>query len=348
MNHTATFEEAWPELDKRLHGALAGRRVPADLRDDIVQETALRLFRTWDTVKPESTWAFTLTIAINLVRDEIRRQQRQDPSRLEAPSHQRDAEQDALVRIELQKVADALSVLTERQRAILLAEVGEDELTEPEGSALKMARMRARRRLKTVVEQASAAVIFGLERMRRIFGATEAMAAAGASSIGRPMAAFGIAAAGVLGVWGPDTAAILGQGPGSSVTSVGRADDSIVDAVWSSATHGRDLPDRAPSTRRAGVNESFGSSSSGGGIVIDPEGAQIGPYEAEQEVAPSTFGEEETAVRVEVRHEGAQCDPSGPTSVCTGAGSGSVVVEVVVAGEEHEFKVGTTKVGGAH
>lgn len=339
MDMTVSFEEAWPALDKRLRGALAGRRVPVDLRDDIVQETGLRLFRNWSHVRPESSWAFTLTIAINLVRDEMRRRERQDPSRLETPTHQRDAEQDALIRIELQRVRDAMAAMSERQRSILLAEIGETTQAEVEGAALKMARMRARRRLRSMLEQASGFVLLGFDRMRRYLGTSDPMLTGALSGMGRPAAVASIAAMGVLGAFGPDAAVLFNEDafssrPAQTITVAGAvAADEPLDTV--DGRMGRDSASFEGS--EAATHEEQES------LVVDPDRTEIPPSEVEQEVAPATFGEDETRVGVRVRQEGAQCNSSQPASVCTGGGA-SATLEIAAGGEEHEATVGSGRV----
>ena len=42
------FEEEWPELRKGLDRVLASRGVHSDKRDDLLQETGLRLYRRYD------------------------------------------------------------------------------------------------------------------------------------------------------------------------------------------------------------------------------------------------------------------------------------------------------------
>ena len=338
MDATIAFEEAWPALDKRLRGALAGRRVPVDIRDDIVQETGLRLFRSWSNVRPDSAWAFALTIAINLVRDEMRRCERQDPSRLEAPGHQRDAEQDALARIELQRVGDALASMSKRQRSILLAEVGGESHGEASGAALKMARMRARRRLRSMLEQASGFVLVGTDRLRRLVGAGDPALSGAFSGMGRPTAVASITAMGILGLFGPDTSSLFKGGDFESlarpaqVITVAGGDRELQVRPGQTVAGGRIAIEDDPIARNKEDEEN---------LVIDPNNPGIPPYEAEHEIAPSTFGENETRVGVEVSHEGAQCgDSPTPASVCTGVENASVTATVAAGGDERKVTVG--------
>ena len=339
MEETLCFEEAWPALEKRLRGALAGRRVPADFRDDILQETGLRLFRNWSNVRPDSSWAFALTIALNLVRDEMRRRERQDPTRLETPTHHRDAEQDALVRIELQRVSDAMATMSARQRSILLAEIGERSHAEIEGAALKMARMRARRRLRSMLEQASGFVLLGVDRVRRLVGTSDASYTGAFSAMGRPVAVASLTALGVLGALGPDASSLskgglLGPGP-RATQAISIADPKNQQELRAATAHEtvRDDAEQIVTSEREPDTDD--------GIGIDPSETEIPPYEAEHEVAPSTFGENETRVGVRVTHEGTECEDTQPTSVCTGGGAVAVTATIAAGGEERQITVGS-------
>jgi len=354
MDATRSFEQAWPELDRRLRTALAGRRVPADLRDDIVQETGLRLFRAWAKVRADSMWSFTLTIAINLVRDEMRRRQRQDPSRLEAPVLQRDAEHEAMIRIELQRVSDAMACMSERQRSILLTEIGLEAHGEAEGSALKMARMRARRRLRSMLEQASGFVLVGLDRLRRTAVGGDAAWAGAVTSMGRPLAVASVATMGVMGMLTPDMSDLFDGGLTRGPVVVLGSDAPVRDA--GDIPRARTIIQLAARAELdpaedSSANERFGPvTSSEDGVLIDPDESSFGPYEAEQEIAPSTFGENGTRAAVRARHEGAECGGSGATSMCTGTGRATVTVEVSAAGEERTVTIGSARVasnGGA-
>jgi RNA polymerase sigma factor (sigma-70 family) len=155
-----SFATQWPALEKQLTAMLARRRIPACLREDIVQEAGLRLWRNWDRIDPKrSVWPFAMTIALNLVRDEIRNRALMERKLAIADEPiPLDIEELALTRIELEWVAEALNKLTVAQRAALLAEVGAQSSERVNTPAIKMLRMRARRRLKVMLEEASAVV----------------------------------------------------------------------------------------------------------------------------------------------------------------------------------------------
>ena len=174
MRETGThmFEQQWPDLARRLDAMLAGKRVPAHKRDDIVQETGLRLFRMWDQVDPDRPlWALVVTIALNLLRDEARkRPEREILGLVPDRAADQDVERAGLARLEWHRVQSAMSQLSPAHRSILMAELGDEPAAAERGpNATKMLRMRARRRLTALLDVASASgVVFGL-RIRRLF-----------------------------------------------------------------------------------------------------------------------------------------------------------------------------------
>lgn len=167
-----TFEQQWPDLARRLDTMLAGKRVPSHKRDDIVQETGLRLFRMWDQVDPDRPlWALVVTIALNLLRDEARkRPEREVLGLVPDRAADQDVERAGLARLEWRRVQSAMTQLSPDHRSILMAELGGEHATTPRGpNATKMLRMRARRRLNALLDVASASgVAIGI-RVRRLF-----------------------------------------------------------------------------------------------------------------------------------------------------------------------------------
>ena len=176
----AGFDDVWSELRDRLGRVLAARGVPAQDREDLLQETALRLYRVWGNLDPEQpVWPYAVTIALNLWRDTLR----------SAATHVRevspivafdnpddlDVERTVIARQELATVGAALRELAPEQRRLVLET---DELTSvvrPLRAAERMSRMRVRRELARVVGRASA--IAALIWLRRP-GRAQAMAAA--------------------------------------------------------------------------------------------------------------------------------------------------------------------------
>ena len=158
-----SFEREWPELAARVDGSLRRRGVPPWLRDDIVQETGLRLFRMWDNVDYDrSPYGLALTVANNLLWDSVQRHRDREVlgEIPDAPGSQ-DVERASIARLELARVGRTMRNLSTAHRRVLLAEVDE-EVERPAASpaAVKMLRMRARRRLNALLEQASAVGAF--------------------------------------------------------------------------------------------------------------------------------------------------------------------------------------------
>jgi len=180
------FDEAWPELETRLRRSLTARRVPAQDRDDVVQETALRVYRVWDSLDPtRSAWPFVVTVAVNFWRDIVRERTGRiavvHPSAsIEVTDHQ-DVERDVLARQELASVRIAWRALGPEQRRLLLATEEFADTVRPLRPAERVARMRARRQLARAVGRASAVVpVLFLRRPGRT---TSAVAAAYASAM---------------------------------------------------------------------------------------------------------------------------------------------------------------------
>lgn len=166
-----SFERDWPELMVRVQNSLRRRGVPEWLRDDIVQETGLRLFKMWDDVDPErSPYGLALRIANNLLWDHFRLRQNREVLG-DVPEHAapNDVEHTGLARIELARVRKALPRLSEAHRSVLLAEIDNAvEVPDSSPAAVKMMRMRARRRLTQILEHVSGFVGYlGFEVRRR-------------------------------------------------------------------------------------------------------------------------------------------------------------------------------------
>ena len=167
----SSFEAVWPDLQRRIHRFLSSKKVPDSQCEDVVQETGLRLYRMWDQVDPAgSPIGLALTIAMNIVRDNARRESHRTVVEIEpdVPAVC-DVERSGLARLELSRVRRALSELTPAQRSVLLSELDRNQHP-PEASpaAIKMLRMRARRNLSAILERAGCGVV--VARFRRLFG----------------------------------------------------------------------------------------------------------------------------------------------------------------------------------
>ena len=192
MKAEMSFEVEWPPVARRLNSAFRYRKIPPAMAEDLVQETGLRLFEIWDKVDPHrDLWPLALTIALNILRDHLRTEARRH--RITNPDElvDDDTERVALARVELAQVHEALPQLTSAQRTALLAELSPDINRPENSSALKMLRMRARRRLRALIDGASglvASIELGATRFSRL----------GTTPVGDQLAPYLSVAAGVL------------------------------------------------------------------------------------------------------------------------------------------------------
>lgn len=149
MEETQSFVERWPALERRLHRVLIGMRVPVAWHDDIVQETSITMYRLWDKLDHfHPIWPFVRVVAERVAIAEGRRHSKVE-LRSELPEEADiDAETLALWRVDIERVRAALSSLSRRDREVLLAEINEALPLALRSSALKMTRMRARKRLR--------------------------------------------------------------------------------------------------------------------------------------------------------------------------------------------------------
>ena len=149
-----TFEESWPEISRRLMRFLVARGVPDSYRDDIVQETGMRLFRTWHRVDPDQgAWGLARTIAVHAIVDYAQRKSDYDETDLTQLPDNWDLEVAGIARFRLASVDRALTQMSSTDRRILLSEVGAASPPRLGRSATKMARLRARQRLRVMVHK---------------------------------------------------------------------------------------------------------------------------------------------------------------------------------------------------
>ena len=218
MKAEMSFEVEWPPVARRLHSAFRHKKIPPAMTEDLVQETGLRLFEIWDKVDPHrDLWPLALTIALNILRDHHRTEARRHRITVRDELIDHDTERVALARVELAQVEEALPLLTTAQRSALLAELGVDIERSENSSAVKMLRMRARRRLRALIDGASGlvgSIELGMSRFSR----------AGPIPLGDQLGPYLSVAAGVLcaaGLSGLDTPAeaTTTWGPGQRIES---------------------------------------------------------------------------------------------------------------------------------
>lgn len=154
------FEHQWPAIQSGLKSLLARKKIPAPEHDDLIQETALRLYGMWGRVDPSrSPWPLAVTIALNLVRDGARHRPIREVCSAEVPElpDAHEVERAGLARVELGRVRAALGEMSPAYRSALLVEVGDAAARANSGAAAqKMTRVRARRKLVQLVEKVSA------------------------------------------------------------------------------------------------------------------------------------------------------------------------------------------------
>jgi DNA-directed RNA polymerase specialized sigma24 family protein len=137
--------------------------VPVDEVDDVVQETALRLFAAWGRVfEDQPVRPLVTTIALNVARD-LHRRERTRPRFVPVLPDLRDenlsVDRTALARLEVSRTAKAMSAMPAARRQVLARAVTEELAGEEVGrhrapAAFRMALTRARRELATAVELA--------------------------------------------------------------------------------------------------------------------------------------------------------------------------------------------------
>lgn len=154
------FEDQWPPLAARLGKRMARSCPDPSEREDLVQEVGLRLFRMWERVDDRPLWPLVLTIALNLRRDACRSWHEAEMPLIHDVPAAFDVEREGLARVELSRVHEALQLLSAAHRAVLLAEIGKLPPADMSPAAVKMTRMRARRRLNELLEGSSGIFIF--------------------------------------------------------------------------------------------------------------------------------------------------------------------------------------------
>ena len=243
------------------------------LQEDVVQETGLRLIRMWEQVdQTKPLWPLTATIGLNLLRDEIRKASWSDLVQAvpDAPSIE-NVERRGLARLELRAVGRSLKHMPDSHREVLLAEMADDPPGAPDPSATRMLRMRARRKLQHLLDQASMLGVAAGTQMRRVVREAELL-------IGRALperaealatAAVGLLAAISIGVIMPLEAAPPAAEAGGSANS-GISSGSVSTGVGSARAGGASAAtSRSPDAAALGHGRR------------DPDGGGAGDTDAE-------------------------------------------------------------------
>jgi len=174
MSPEEYFATEWPALVPKLRTMLARAGAPAAERDDLVQETALRLYRMWPKIDQErGVEPLARRIATNAWRDQWRRRgEREVLGDVPEAAAGHDTERAALARVEVREVSRALARLRPATAAVLrvaATEAESDALAEGgTPAALRMARCRARRALQASLRVACAAAVFAVAAMRAL------------------------------------------------------------------------------------------------------------------------------------------------------------------------------------
>lgn len=144
-----SFEEEWPEIARRLERFLAAKGVDEWVRADVIQEAAARVYPRWDTLDHSlPLWNLVVTIALRILHNHHRKESRIDLVPDPVPIHKDDVHLRGLHRAQLHKARSAMLHLTDDQRRVLLAELGEALLPTGSGNRIKVLRLRARTRLR--------------------------------------------------------------------------------------------------------------------------------------------------------------------------------------------------------
>lgn len=278
------FEHQWPALAIRVNRLMRRKKISPWLAEDLTQETGLRLIRMWPKIdQAQPLWPLVTTIALNLMRDEMRR----DGSRElmcavpDAPSTE-NVERRGLARLELRAVGGAMSQMAEAQRQVLIAEVADPLAEAPDASATRMLRMRARRKLQGLLDHASLLGIAVGDHMRRIVREAEVVISRvlPANPEHVSAAAISLLAALSLGIAiGPDSPSSAAEADSSRGRNVSYDTTATSSAGSTRAGHsdvGRRYH-RGPGTGRHGADARRPRRDRGGGNERGPGGDQPFP-----------------------------------------------------------------------
>jgi DNA-directed RNA polymerase specialized sigma24 family protein len=155
------FATEWGSMSRRISAMLARSGARPHDRDDVVQETALRLYRGWGMVDVErGVEPYAKVIAMNVWRDVCRRAStvREVPGDVPEVAVGNEVERIGMARDELRRVTAAFVRLRPSERVALRDAACAELRSEAAGvtpAAARMARMRARRSLALMLRTAS-------------------------------------------------------------------------------------------------------------------------------------------------------------------------------------------------
>jgi DNA-directed RNA polymerase specialized sigma24 family protein len=113
-----TFETAWADVGPRISQVLAGKRIAADICEDIAQETALRVFVHWGEIDHDRPlFPLAITIALNLYRDRVRKSRKETLTEIPERAATEDVERTTLARFELARVGKGVRLPFRRAEA---------------------------------------------------------------------------------------------------------------------------------------------------------------------------------------------------------------------------------------
>ena len=240
---TPVFETAWPELAARLKPTLLKRGATPTQAEDVTQETGLRLWRIWlETDHSRPVWPLAVTIALNVLRDQERRDRRLIVTDVvpDAPEPV-SVEDEGMARLELHRVAQAIRTLQPAHRSALLDHVeSAGTRRAPRTPAEKMMLMRARRRLHAALGTVSAAIFGIVLRLRRSTFATGSQAVGAMAAVALVLALPGTPQS-VQAARGPAIARAhtIGTVSSSSPTRTGARTAGVASSIWRGGTPGR-------------------------------------------------------------------------------------------------------------
>lgn len=286
----SSFEDEWPKLKREIDRVLCNRGVRAERREDLLQETGLRLYRRWGSIdRSKPVFGLAVTIALNLMRDEFRRARFEVMSELPDGPSSVDVERTSLARLEFGGVARALTQLSDDHRGVLLQDLsGAPASTDRSPDAIKMLRFRARRRLTAILQTASVCVLWISSKLTR-------------TNEGQSISSTAAAAFALVAVFGPVQPVIpekVDPGPGRPVIANIRPDDPA-----------RSTAEQARSTDRRGTVPATLSAKPASGSQTADDGEPVRVEAGGSSVSAQGTVEAE-GIRIEVK------DTGGPVPVC--------------------------------